>query len=133
MKKGKISKDNNMILFMAGLGSIPPEYFDAARIETNSWWDTLRYVTLPLLREIMLIIFVLIFSGSFGNLIGFFLLLTKGGPEGHTEILGIYMYNTAFRGFQFGYASAISIILVVIVLAVVIYPALHIARERLEY
>jgi raffinose/stachyose/melibiose transport system permease protein len=122
-----------MILFMAGLGAIPPEYYDAARIETNSWFDTLRYVTLPLLREIMLIIFVLIFSGSFGHLIGFFLLLTGGGPAGRTELLGIYMYKSGFRAYQFGYASALSVTLVLIVLIFVTPPALRIARERLEY
>jgi ABC-type sugar transport system permease subunit len=122
-----------MILFMAGLGSIPAEYYDAARIETSSQWQVLRYITLPLLREVLLIIFVLTFSGSFGGLIGFFLLLTGGGPAGRTDLVGIYMYQSAFRAYQFGYASAISVVLVLLVLLVVIVPVLRIARERLEY
>jgi ABC-type sugar transport system permease subunit len=122
-----------MILFMAGLGSIPAEYYDAARLETSSQWQVLRYITLPLLREVLLIIFVLTFSGSFGGLIGFFLLLTGGGPAGRTDLVGIYMYQSAFRAYQFGYASAISVVLVLLVLLVVIVPVLRIARERLEY
>lgn len=121
------------ILLLAGLGSIPPEYDDAARLETNSQVQRLRYVTLPMLREVMLIIFVLVISGAFGHLVGFFLLLTGGGPAGRTELLGIYMVETGMRGYQFGYASAISVVLVLIVLAVVIVPVLRIARERLEY
>jgi ABC-type sugar transport system permease subunit len=65
--------------------------------------------------------------------VGFFLLLTGGGPAGRTELLGIYMYQSGMRGYQFGYASAISVVLVTIVLSVVIVPVLRIARERLEY
>jgi ABC-type sugar transport system permease subunit len=121
------------ILLLAGLGSIPPEYDDAARLETSSQVTRLRHVTLPMLREVMLIIFVLVISGSFGHLVGFFLLLTGGGPAGRTELLGIYMYESGMRGYQFGYASAISVVLVTIVLSVVIVPVLRIARERLEY
>lgn len=121
------------ILLLAGLGGIPPEYDDAARLETSSQVQRLRYVTLPMLREVMLIIFVLVISGSFGHLVGFFLLLTGGGPAGRTELLGIYMYQSGMRGYQFGYASAISVVLVVIVLSVVIVPVLRIARQRLEY
>jgi raffinose/stachyose/melibiose transport system permease protein len=122
-----------MILFLAGVGSIPPEYTDAARLETNSTLVRLRYITIPMLREVMLIIFVLIVSGSFGQLIGFFMLLTNGGPANRTELLGLYMLDAGMRGYQFGYASAISVVLVLIVLAVVIVPVLRISRERLEF
>jgi raffinose/stachyose/melibiose transport system permease protein len=123
----------NMILFMAGLASIPSEYYDAVKIETNRWFDAVRYVTLPMLREVLLIAFVLNISGSFGHLIGLFYLLTAGGPANRTELIGILMHNSAFVGSRYGYASAISVVMVAIVLAVVAWPALHVARERLEY
>jgi ABC-type sugar transport system permease subunit len=122
-----------MMLFLAGVGGIPPEYIDAARLETNSQLARLRYVTLPMLREVLLIVFVLVISGSFGQLAGFFLLLTGGGPSGHTEVLGLYMLDSGLKAMQFGYASAISVVLVLIVLLAVIVPVVRIARTRLEY
>jgi len=122
-----------MLLFMAGLASIPYEYLEAARLETNRWYHVLRHVTLPMLREVFLIVFTLTFAGSFGHVMGLFFLLTGGGPAGRTEVVGLYMYSSAFRAFRYGYASAISVVMVVLVLAVVVWPAIRMARERLEY
>jgi raffinose/stachyose/melibiose transport system permease protein len=121
------------LLFMAGLAAIPDEYYDAARLETNHWYHTLWYITLPLLREQLLISFVLIFSGGFGHIMGLFFLMTHGGPAGRTELMGLYMERLGFRAGQVGMASAISILMLVTVLLVVIWPALIISRERLEY
>ncbi len=123
----------HMLIFLAGLASIPEEYFDAALLETSSWLDTLRYITLPLLREQLLISLVLIFGGSFGGLIGLFYLMTSGGPGGSTELLGIYMTLQAFRANRFGYASAISMITLFIVVIFLIWPVMYITHERLEY
>ncbi len=123
----------HMILFLAGLSSIPKEYYDAAKLETNNWFATLRYVTIPMLREVFLIVFVTTMAGSFGHLFAIFILLTGGGPAGRTEHLGIYMVMEAFEGFRFGYASAISVVLVTIVILIVLYPVLRITRERLEF
>ena len=123
----------HMIIFMAGLASIPKEYFEAAQLETNSWLEILRYITLPLLREQLLLSFVLILAGSFGSLIGFFYLMTSGGPGGSTELLGIYMNFQAFRAGRFGYASAVSVITLFVVGIVIVWPVIHIAHERLEY
>jgi xylobiose transport system permease protein len=59
--------------------------------------------------------------------------MTNGGPSNATELLGIYMTTQAFRANRFGYASAISVIILLIVGLVLIWPALRVARERLEY
>lgn len=123
----------HMMIFLAGLAAIPKEYFEAALLETNNWFATIRYITLPLLREQLLISFVLIFGGSFGSLMGFFYLMTSGGPSGSTELLGIYMTIQAFRANRYGFASAISMIILLIVGIVLTGPVIHIARERLEY
>ncbi|MDX1379265.1 MAG: sugar ABC transporter permease, partial [Anaerolineales bacterium] len=121
------------LLFMAGLAAIPDEYYDAARLETNRWYHTLRYITLPLLREQLLISFVLMFSGAFGHIMGLFFLMTRGGPAGRTELMGLYMERLGFRAGQVGMASAISILMLITVFLVVIWPAILISRERLEY
>ena len=123
----------HMIIFMAGLAAIPSEYFEAATLETNRWFDVLRYITIPMLREQMLLSFILIFGGSFGSLMGFFYLMTNGGPSFSTELLGIYMTTQAFRANRFGYASAISMIILLIVGLVLIWPSMRVAREQLEY
>lgn len=123
----------HMVLYLAGMASIPQDFYDAARLETNSRWALFRYITWPLLREVRLISFVLIMSGAFGHLIGLFSLMTNGGPQGSTEILGLLMTHFAFRGSQYGMASAVSVVIVLIVLVIVAVPTWKIARERLEY
>ena len=121
------------LIFMAGLAAIPEDYYDAIKLETDHWYHVLRYVTLPLLREQLLIVFVLIFSGGFGHIIGLFFIMTRGGPAGRTELLGLYMERLGFRGAQVGMASAVSIVMLITVFAVVIWPVLSVSRERLEY
>lgn len=123
----------HMLYYIAGLGAIPTEYYDAIKLESNRLFYELRYVTLPLLREQFLVTFILTMSGSFGHLIGLFIILTNGGPAGRTELMGIYMIEMAFRAFKFGEASALSVLIILIVLLLVIYPIRRITRERLEY
>jgi len=68
-----------------------------------------------------------------GIIMGLFFIMTRGGPAGRTELLGLLMERVGFRGAQVGVASAISIVMLITVFAVVIGPALRISRERLEY
>ena len=121
------------LLFMAGLGAIPQEYYDAIKLETNRQIDVLRYVTLPLLREQLLISFILIISGGFGHIMGLFFIMTGGGPAGRTELMGLYSQKLGFVGGQVGLASAVSILMLVVVFSIVIWPALRVTRERLEF
>jgi len=121
------------ILFLAGLSSIPSELYEALHLESNRWYHELRYVTLPMLRETIVIAFALTMSSAFGSAIGYFDLMTNGGPQGATEILGLYAASTALLGTRFGYSSSITIVMLVIILSLVIGPILYVARERVEY
>jgi raffinose/stachyose/melibiose transport system permease protein len=123
----------HMVLFLAGMASIPRDLYEAARLDTNSPFHLFRYVTLPLLREVLLISFVLIISGAFGHLIGLFAVMTNGGPEQSTQLLGLLATDSAFRGAQYGYASAITVVMLVCVMLVIAWPAWRIARERVEF
>lgn len=123
----------HMVLFLAGMSAIPRDLYEAAQLETNSRFHLFRYVTLPLLREVMLISFVLIVSGAFGHLIGLFAVMTDGGPEQSTQLLGLLATDAAFRGGEFGYASAISVVMLVTVMLIVAWPTWRITRERLEF
>jgi ABC-type sugar transport system permease subunit len=108
-------------------------YFEAFILESNNWYEELRYVTLPMLRETILIAFALAVSNAFGHALGYVDLLTLGGPAGSTELLGLYATTTALYGRRLGFSSAITFMMLAIVLAAVIGPVLRIARERLEY
>jgi raffinose/stachyose/melibiose transport system permease protein len=121
------------LIFLAGMSGIPQEYYDVLRMSSNRIWDELRHVTLPMLREQFLISFILVVSGSFGHVLGFVSILTNGGPAGSTELLGLYAIEMGFRAGRFGLASAITVVILTVVLSIVIWPILRIARTRLEY
>lgn len=121
------------LIFLAGMSGIPQEYYDVLKMSSSRLRDELRYVTLPLLREQFLVSFILVISGSFGHVLGFVSILTNGGPAGSTELLGLYAIEMGFRASRFGFASAITVVILAIVLSIVIWPILRVARTRLEY
>jgi len=100
------------LIFSAGLKSIPQELYDAAKIDGAGDWAEFWHVTLPLLRPCLL--FVLVTSVIF--LLGIFAqiqLMTGGGPLHASETLSLYLYTSGFQYHKFGYASAIAVILTV--------------------
>jgi len=109
-----------VIIFMAGLRAIPTSYYEAARIDGVGWWTVLTSITLPLLRPT--IVFIVVFS-SIGFLRIFdhvFNMTTQdlGGPLNATKPLVLMIYDTAFNGFDMGYASAQTVVLFLILLVV---------------
>ncbi len=109
-----------IIIFMAGLRSIPGSYYEAAKIDGVGWWTVLTEITLPLLRPT--IVFIVVFS-SIGFLRIFdhvFNMTTNnpGGPLNSTEPLVLMIYQTAFTSFDMGYAAAQTVVLFVILLLV---------------
>ena len=121
------------LIFLAGMSGIPREYYDVLKLGSESLWDELRHVTLPMLREQFLVSFILVVSGSFGHVLGFVSILTNGGPAGSTELLGLYAIEIGFRAGRFGLASAITVVILSVVLSIVVWPILRVARTRLEY
>jgi raffinose/stachyose/melibiose transport system permease protein len=121
------------ILFIAGLSAIPSMYYEALRLESNRWYHALRHVTLPMLRETILIAFALAISNAFGHALGYVDLVTGGGPAGATELLGLYATTTALYGRRLGFSNAITFTMLAIVFAAVIFPIIYVARERLEF
>ncbi len=121
------------LIFMAGMSGIPREDYDDLKLSSDRILDELRHVTLPMLREQFLVSFVLVISGSFGHVLGFVSILTHGGPAGSTELLGLYAIEMGFRANRFGLASAITVVILAVVLTIVIWPIIRIARTRLEY
>ena len=106
----------NMIIFIAGLQSIPEQIYDAARIDGANRLQQLRYVTLPLLAPTFLFVALLTMIGSF-QLFAEPYVMTQGGPSNSTLSVVLLMYEHGFRWWNLGYAAAIAFLLFAIMLA----------------
>jgi multiple sugar transport system permease protein len=107
----------NMIIFVAALQSIPADLYEAAHLDGANGWQTLRRVTLPLLRPTMLLVSVLTVAGYF-QLFAEPYVMTEGGPLQSTTSVLYLMYEQGFKWWNLGSASAIAFLLFLIVLAV---------------
>lgn len=102
-----------MLMVLAGLQSVPQQLYEAARMDGANTWERFTNVTLPHLRSVILVMALLLTIWNM-NTFTYVYVLTGGGPVRQTEVLGVYIYNTAFQGFHFGVASAAAVIVFVI-------------------
>ncbi len=109
----------NMILYIAALQAIPRDYDAAARLEGASGLQIFRMITWPLLGPTTLVIMVITTIGSF-KVFDHIYLMTGGGPENGTLVLAFYIYQQGFEFFNVGYASALAMIMFVIVMALTV-------------
>jgi multiple sugar transport system permease protein len=117
------------LVLLAGLQAIPQEPYEAAKIDGSSRWQTFRYVTLPLLKPAILIA-LLLRTMDLLRVFDQIVILTEGGPGFATETISLYIYRTAFRFFDFGYAAAMSFVLLAITNIIsVVYIRFLQARE----
>jgi ABC-type sugar transport system permease subunit len=100
-----------MLLFLAGLQTVPPELHDAARVDGANAWQRFRNVTLPYLRPTTFFVTVILTIWSFTRVFDLILVMTNGGPGQSTLVLSQYIYKTGFQDTEFGYASTVSIAL----------------------
>ena len=98
------------LVLLAGLQAIPQEPYEAALIDGSTRWQTFRHVTLPLLKPAILIV-LLLRTMDLLRVFDQIFILTEGGPGFATETISLYIYRTAFRFFDFGYAAAMSFVL----------------------
>jgi len=101
------------LILLAGLQAIPQEPYEAALIDGSSPWQTFRHVTLPLLKPAILIA-LLLRTMDLLRVFDQIFILTEGGPGFATETVSLYIYRTAFRFSNFGYAAAMSFVLLII-------------------
>lgn len=98
------------LVLLAGLQAIPQEPYEAALIDGSSRWQTFRHVTLPLLKPAILIA-LLLRTMDLLRVFDQIFILTEGGPGFATETISLYIYRAAFRFSDFGYAAAMSFVL----------------------
>ena len=106
-----------MTVFLAGLQGVPPAYLDAARVDGASAWQRFWRITFPLLRPVTLFVLVTGIIGSF-QVFTYIYVLTDGGPLHATDVIVYRIFQTAWQFLQFGYASALSLLLFVTLFAV---------------
>src|SRR5918997_2891476 len=104
----------NMVLFLAGLQNIPEHLYDAAKVDGATGWRRFLHITLPMLSPTTLFVVVISVIGSF-QVFDQALVMTNGGPGTSTTTLVLYIYKAGFQSYKMGYASAIALVLFVIV------------------
>ena len=104
----------HMVIFLAGLQTIPAELYEAARIDGATRWRQFLHITLPLLQPVMLVNVTLSLMGAF-NVFDIPYVMTEGGPANSTMVMALHIYVRSFKFYKFGYASALSYVLLTLV------------------
>jgi multiple sugar transport system permease protein len=97
----------SMVVYLAGLQSIPEDFYDAAKVDGAVGWQRLKDITIPLLSSTTLFLAVVSVLGAFQVFTEIFI-MTNGGPLGRTTTIVYHIYQTAFKFFDMGYASAMA-------------------------
>jgi multiple sugar transport system permease protein len=103
-----------MMLLMAGMQSVPQELYESAWVDGASWWRAERSITLPLLRRSIVLSLIISVVGSFLAFNQFYI-MTQGGPGTSTTPVVLSIVNTGFTSFNIGLASAMSVVLIIVV------------------
>ncbi|MEU9787029.1 sugar ABC transporter permease [Streptomyces phaeochromogenes] len=105
------------LLLFAGLQAIPNDMYEAAKVDGAGEWRMFWRITMPLLRPVLAVVLIMTVIGSF-QVFDTVAVTTAGGPANATNVLQYYIYGAAFGRFQFGYASAMSVALLVVLSAI---------------
>lgn len=126
-----------LVIYYAALQNIPQELYEAASIDGANAWDRLRYVTVPMLRPVMVLVIVL---NTINGIKAFdqIWVMTTGGPNHASDTLGTYLYSTAFGALgssnpQLGYATSIAIVILVVSFVLSIIQIRLGRRQEIEY
>ncbi|WP_017378836.1 carbohydrate ABC transporter permease [Paenisporosarcina sp. TG-14] len=121
-----------LIIFVAGLQGIPRELYEAAEVEGANRWQTFRKITWPLVAPAATIVVAYTTIQSF-KAFDLIFAMTRGGPNYSTEILATLIYSTAFRNFEFGYASAQSVVFMIIIAIITTLQFKMLNSNRVKY
>jgi len=117
----------SMILYSAGLATIPKDYYEAAKIDGTTRFRTFYRITLPLLKPITLTVITMTILWEL-KIFDIVYVATLGGPGGASNVLALLMYNIAFRAFDFNSAAVVATFLTLLTLLVI--TAVAIVRTR---
>ena len=109
------------LVILASISSLPPDVFEAARIDRASAWKRFVHITLPLIRPAIVIVVILRLMTALSAFAAIFA-ATGGGPGTATEILNLYAYRTSFTELNLGYGAALAMVLLTLTLTVFMRP-----------
>jgi multiple sugar transport system permease protein len=118
----------SMLILLAGLQAVPRSYLEAAMIDGAGTWQRFRYITLPQLRPVLFFVLVIETIGAF-QVFDAVYVMTGGGPVRSSYSLVYFLYDSGFKYFDFGYASAIGLMLFAIVLVVSLVQRRLVGRD----
>jgi len=122
----------NMVIFIAALQGIPKSIKDAAKIDGANWWNMFWRITIPLLLPTILLVSILTMISSFQVFDIIQVMTEGGGPNDQTRVLVIDIYNNAFRFQRMGWASAVSVVLFLMVFSISVIQS-RLLRTEWEY
>jgi multiple sugar transport system permease protein len=113
-------------IFFAGFQAVPQDTIEAAKVDGATGWQIFRFVELPYLKPLMLLVLLFRFTDTY-QVFDHVMVLTQGGPGATTQFLSVYLYKVAFKFLNLNYASAISfyVVLVALIIFVVLNRVLH--------
>ncbi|RWZ51410.1 sugar ABC transporter permease [Halobacillus fulvus] len=122
-----------MLMLMGGISNISKSYYEAAEIDGATEWQQFWKVTLPLIwPQIKISILYIIITTLNGSFI-IVQVMTRGGPNNSTHVMGSYLYEQAFVKFNFGYGATIGVMILILSLITVIIMQFLMRREKVEY
>lgn len=108
---------STMLIYLAGLQSIPEHLYESAAIDGANLWTKFRFITLPMMSSTIFFTFIIGIINSFQVFTQVYV-LTSGGPDNSTLFYVLYMYQRSFQAFKMGYASALAWVLFLLILAI---------------
>ena len=117
-----------MVIYLAGLQSIPAELYDAGKVDGAGSVRRFRSITLPLLKPTFLVVVVFAITLTV-QIFVLALVMTGGGPDSASTTLSLFVYQTGFLGFRMGYASAAAIVMLLII---VVFTVINLRVFRSE-
>jgi ABC-type sugar transport system permease subunit len=122
----------HMVLFLAGLQSIPDEFYEASAIDGANARQNLFYITIPLLGQVAAVSILMSLIGAFASNYDVVYVMTGGGPFHSTEVALTWIVSTIFRFASVGKANAMSMILILFVAGFGIFQLIFMTRRRIE-
>lgn len=119
------------MLFVTGLQNIPGEFKEAAVVDGANKFQTFFFVTFPLLKNTSILVLVLSLAYTFGNSFALIYIMTTGGPGYGTMVTPLYIYQTAFTQYRWGYASTLTLFLLAMAIVIGLF-ALRVQNFRVR-
>jgi multiple sugar transport system permease protein len=119
------------MILLAGLSSVPPHFYEAARLDGAGAWKRFWHVTLPMMSPTLLFTCIITVVGAFQIFDPMFI-MTSGGPGISTTSIVLYIYQTGFQSFQMGYAATLALVVFVVIMVLTIIQ-LRISRYWVHY